>query len=105
MSTPLTLPSELTIYSLGTLKERWLDALPPPSKSKRPSAKGAGSWTVDSSRVSEVDAAGIQMLLALATALKARRRTLHLVNPSTPLITACTSLGASSLLAGSEPIA
>jgi ABC-type transporter Mla MlaB component len=103
MSTPLTLPSELTIYSLGTLKALWLDALPKPSKSKRPASKDASPWAVDSSTVNEVDAAGVQLLLALERALTARRRTLQLVNPSTPLVNACRSLGVSSLLTGSEP--
>lgn len=105
MSTPLTLPSELTIYSLGALKSLWLEALPKPSRSKRPLAKEAIAWPVDSSAVNEVDAAGVQLLLALATALHARRRTLQLVNPSGPLITACMSLGVSSLLAAQEPTA
>jgi anti-anti-sigma regulatory factor len=100
---PLTLPSELTIYSLGALKELCLDSLPKPSKSKKASSKEASAWAVDSSGVSEVDAAGIQLLLALAKSLTARRRTLHLVNPSIPLIDACTSLGMASLLASPEP--
>lgn len=105
MTTPLALPSELTIYSLGALKALWLDSLPKPPRSRRPLSHEASAWPVESSAVNEVDAAGIQLLLALASALKARRRTLQLVNPSGPLITACMSLGVSSLLAAQEATA
>jgi ABC-type transporter Mla MlaB component len=105
MSTHLTLPSELTIYSLGTLKALWLDALPKPSRSKRSASGDATPWTVEASAINEVDAAGIQLLLSLATSLRARRKTLQLVNPSGPLVTACTSLGVSSLLSVPEATA
>jgi ABC-type transporter Mla MlaB component len=104
MTTLLALPSELTIYSLSALKPLWLDSLPKPSRSKRAPSKEASAWPVECSAVNEVDAAGIQLLLALASALQARRRTLQLVNPSGPLIAACRSLGVSSLLAAPEAI-
>ena len=54
---------------------------------------------MEASSVNEVDAAGIQLLLALAASLKARGRALQLTNPSQPLVNACHSLGLASLLA------
>jgi len=92
----LALPSELTIYSLATLKEQWLAALPKPSKSKRAGAdKG---WSVDASAVTDVDAAGLQLLLSLAGELGKRHQTLHLADASQPLVDSCASLGLTSLL-------
>lgn len=98
MSMPLTLPSELTIYSLGQLKAQWLEAMPKTSRAKRTAPGRSTAWPVDSSGVNEVDAAGVQLLLSLSASLKAKRRTLHLVNPSRPLVDACRSLGLASLL-------
>lgn len=98
MPTPLALPSELTIYSLGALKAACLDAMPKASRAKRTPSREAGAWPVDASAVNEVDASGLQLLLALSTSLQARRRTLQLVNPSQPLVNACQSLGLASLL-------
>ncbi len=98
MTVSLTLPPELTIYSLGQLKAQWLAAIPKASRAKRAGSSRSAAWPVESSAVNEVDAAGIQLLLALSTTLKAKRRTLHLVNPSRPLIAACQSLGLAALL-------
>lgn len=98
MPTPLSLPSELTIYSMGALKAACLEALPKASKSKRTPSREAAAWPVEASAVNEVDASGIQLLLALSASLKARRRSLHLINPSQPLVNACRSLGLASLL-------
>ena len=98
MTTSLTLPSELTIYSLGQLKTQWLAAIPKASRAKRSGPGQSAAWPVDSSAVNEVDAAGIQLLLALSATLRAKRRTLHLVNPSRPLVAACQSLGLAALL-------
>lgn len=102
MSSPRSLPSDLTIVSLGALRPKWLAALPEAaSDGVAPTA-----WPVDASGVDEIDAAGVQFLLALSHALAQRRQTLRLLNPSRPLADACGALGLASLLAnatGSAP--
>jgi ABC-type transporter Mla MlaB component len=99
MSTPPALPPALTIYSLVALKALSMEALPKPTKSRRRSSKAAAAWPMESSAVNEVDAAGIQWLVALSHSLQSRHLALQLANPSQPLIDACLSMGLSSLLA------
>jgi anti-anti-sigma regulatory factor len=86
------LPEELTIYTLGELSPQclqWLDA------------DTEACLSVDAQAVSEVDAAGVQLLLSLANALAAQARELLLVAPSTTLVAACAALGAQGLIAPS----
>ncbi len=97
MSTPLQLPSELTIYTVGELREgwaAWLAALDP----------GQAQAPADAAAVSEVDGAGLQMLLALSRSCAARAQPLVLQQPSATLQAACAALGLSTLLpAAGEP--
>ena len=91
MSTPagtvLALPRELTIYSVGELRPQWLDWL-----------HDSANHCVDGAAVDEVDAAGVQLLLALQHALRAADRPLQLRQPSTVLTNACAALGLSSIV-------
>jgi ABC-type transporter Mla MlaB component len=48
---------------------------------------------VDASAVEQADAAGVQLLLSLATALQQQGRQLQLLAPSAALRTACEALG------------
>jgi len=98
MSMPRSLPSDLTILSLGALRPKWLAALPDAPEAQEPETSALPAWPVDASSVDEVDAAGVQFLLALSHSLKARRHALRLLNPSRPLVGACLALGLSSLL-------
>lgn len=92
MSTLLQLPAELTIYVAAELKAdwlTWLDGLP---------ADAPTDLRADGRLVSEVDAAGLQCLLALKRSLHSRGRTLLLQQPSAVLHKACVTLGAGGLL-------
>lgn len=94
MSTPLALPRELTIYTVGELHPQWLGWL----ADRRTDGK-TGACVVDATAVDEVDAAGVQLLLSLAHALQNDQRPLRLRRPSAALTTACQALGLAALLA------
>lgn len=87
------LPAELTIYtaaeSHGVLLA-WLESDPPPVTS--------GAWSVQGAGVSQVDAAGLQLLVALNLSLRARDQSLVIAEPSESLRHACASLGLTALL-------
>ena len=88
-----TLPCELTIYTVGETYPvclAWLDS------------DGEDLLQVDASQVSEVDAAGVQLLLALANGLRRRERGLQLQDPSPALTAACESLGTTALIAPAD---
>lgn len=93
------LPTELTIYHVAALHQQcmaWLKKIP---KSRKNSE--CSPWPVDASEVQEVDAAGVQLLVALSHSLHLKRRRLQLDNPSAALSTACEGLGIATLLDGS----
>ena len=56
-------------------------------------------FALDAAGVQEVDAAGVQLLLALQRTLAARQQALGLVRPSSALAAACQALGAQLLMA------
>ena len=89
MPSALALPAELTIYTAGETRPQWLAWL---------AADDAESLQVDASGVTEVDAAGVQLLVALDRALAAQHRGLHLQGPSPALRGACERLGLTGLL-------
>ena len=104
LATPLRLPSELTIYTACQTRQTWLAWLsaeqagpgdPPPDR----------LCPVDAAAVDQVDAAGVQLLVALAASLAQQQRRLQLQAPSEPLRQACTSLGATALLEETRPVA
>lgn len=96
MTAQLVLPHELTIYSVAELRtawRSWLDAAPADT--------GAGPCTpclADGAAVREVDAAGMQLLLALSNQLAGQQRALRVKNASPALALACDTLGLSALL-------
>ena len=95
MQETLSLPVELTIHSVG----EWAPRL------RAHFAQRADQGTLECLRieaeaVEEIDAAGVQLLLALANTLSGKQCVLQLVGPSAPLARACAGLGASALLAG-----
>jgi len=95
MSTSLQLPAEMTIYVAAELRTPWLAWLD----------RGAGDAAearVDGQAVEEIDAAGLQCLLALARSLDARQQRLRLERPSRALRLACLRLGAQHLLTEPE---
>ena len=92
------LPADLTIYTLAAVHRQWLEWLAKLPKARRTSAQGDAPWPVDASAVDEVDAAGVQLLLALSHSLAAKRRALRLINASGALASACEALGAATLL-------
>ncbi len=89
MTTPLVMPTELTIYTAAETRQAWLAALAEP---------GDGPLRVAADGVLEADAAGVQLLLALSRSLAERSRALHLVEPSPALHGACQRLGLAALL-------
>lgn len=90
MRNALALPTELTIYTAAETRSAWLTAL---------AEAGDGSLAVQAGAVTEIDAAGVQLLASLARTLAAQQRSLQLVAPSTTLRGACERMGLSSLLA------
>lgn len=97
----LSLPSELTIYTVGELRPRWLEWL---ASQQTTDAAGDTTCHVDAAAVSEVDAAGLQLLLALSRSLEAENQTLRLDNPSASLVAACQALGLDALMADQDSV-
>jgi anti-anti-sigma regulatory factor len=91
MTALITLPAELTIYSVGELHPAWSNSL----AAATTAVDGAAgeSFAVDAAAVAEIDAAGLQLLLSLANALARSDRVLRLLNPSQTLRQACAALG------------
>ena len=88
MNAPLILPAELTIYTVGELRPQWLVWLAGLGTTDAPLEAA-----VDGAAVDQIDAAGVQLLMALSRSLGAVERSLHLVNASPLLATACEALG------------
>lgn len=94
-----SLPSELTIYTVGELHPQWLTWLTAARLQAGAAGSPGESFAVDAAAVGEVDAAGVQLLLSLSHALRQAHRALHLRHPSRALAEACNALGAGALLA------
>ncbi len=86
MNAPLVLPAELTIYTVGELREPWAAWL------AAADAEDAAA-RADGSAVAEVDGAGLQLLLSLAASCTAAERPLQLTAPSATLEAACRAFG------------
>jgi ABC-type transporter Mla MlaB component len=93
MTRPLALPSELTIYTVAENRLKWLSCL-----AAEAGAGQDGSFAVDAAAVQEVDAAGVQLLLALQRTLAARQQTLHLLGTGPALAAACRAMSAQGLV-------
>lgn len=89
MTRRLELPRELCVSAVAALHGACLDWLDAEDADER----------VDASRIDEVDAAGVQLLVSLSRSLAARGRALRLCEPSDPLRDACRTLGADALIA------
>jgi ABC-type transporter Mla MlaB component len=96
----LSLPAELTIYTVAALQPEGLVALG--GSADGAAAAGPAPARVAADRVAEIDAAGLQLLLSLSNALARRHRRLHLVDPSRALVAACAALGVTSLLGDAD---
>ena len=94
-----SLPAELTIYTVGELCQRWLAWLATVRDDAAADQAHEEAFEVDAAAVGEVDAAGVQLLLALSKSLGQEHRVLKLRHASRPLAAACAALGASALLA------
>lgn len=94
VNTFLSLPPDLTIYTVGALHSEWRAGLADALDSK---AKGS-ECGVRGDLVDEIDAAGVQLLLSLRNSIVARGCVLRIVDPSAQLLAACSALGASMLL-------
>lgn len=94
----LGLPGELTLHTVAARCAEfrtWLDKLPTGAKAGLLDGR---PLRVDASKVREVDAAGLQLLLALSASLTRRRRPLKLIAPSQALAGAAAALGIAPLL-------
>lgn len=98
MSDARRLPADLTIYAVRDGAEqglRWLSQLD--------AEAGDAPLQVAAHGVEEVDAAGVQLLIALSRSLAARGRRLQLLQPSPVLQRALACLGAAPLLGDASP--
>jgi len=104
----LRLPHELTIYTAAETRTAWLAWLAWRSDDGAHIAADADTGAdtvcqVDGADVDQVDAAGVQLLVALAHSLQRQQLTLQLQHASGPLRQACQDLGLAGLLLGSAP--
>jgi ABC-type transporter Mla MlaB component len=102
MQSTFSLPSELSVYTVGELGPKWLEWLSHVSVVDGAQAQLDDGFRVDAAAVGEVDAAGVQLLLSLSNALARSQRSLQLLNPSQPLADACAALGVSHLLVDAQ---
>ena len=94
----LRLPHELTIYTATETRAAWLAWL----AGDGAQATADGLCPIDGEHVDEVDAAGVQLLVALAHSLQHRQVSLQLYRASGPLRAACHDLGLAALLLGGD---
>lgn len=92
---PLRLPAELTIYTAAETRTAWLHWL-----GEHAGAAGDADalCAADASGCDEIDAAGVQLLVALAHSLAQQQRRLQLQHASTPVRQACRDLGLAAWL-------
>jgi len=95
---PLRLPAELTIFTASETRSAWLTWLADEARRGDHDAL----CPVEADAVAEVDAAGVQLLVALANGLMAQQRRLQLLAPSEVLRQACRALGVHTLLLQAE---
>jgi ABC-type transporter Mla MlaB component len=98
----LSLPAEVTIYTIGELQPLWLNSLREAARPEAGTALADDLFRVEAANVAEVDAAGVQLLMSLSHALARQHRQLQLVQPSAALASACQALGLPTLLANAE---
>ena len=96
----LRLPAELTIYTATETRAAWLAWL---ADDAALAGSGAAPCLVDASGCDEIDAAGAQLLVALANSLAHLQRPLRLQLASAPVRNACHDLGLAGWLLADEP--
>lgn len=97
MLTHHSLPPEITIYTVGELRTQCMNWL----SERQPEATPCeDTLVIDGSAVRDIDAAGLQVLLALARALERDRRVLRVLQPSAALAEACDMLGVADWITG-----
>lgn len=89
MAPILPLPAELTIYTVGELHPQWLAWL---------AADDDEEMQIDAAAVTDVDAAGVQLVLSLRRSLHDARRVLRITAASDTFAAACRALGVGDLL-------
>jgi ABC-type transporter Mla MlaB component len=99
-SAPLRLPAELTIYTAAETRTAWLNWL---ADHPGGTADADAPCAVDASACDEIDAAGAQLLVALAHSLAHQQRRLQLQHASTPVRNACRDLGLATWLLADAP--
>jgi anti-anti-sigma regulatory factor len=99
MASTRTLPTELTIYTVGELRAEWLAWLTEGAPMQVDETGHNEFLSVEADAVDQVDGAGVQLLVSLAHGLEQQQRSLRLLNPSAALSGACRSLGVGALLA------
>lgn len=102
MNHSFALPSELTIYTVGELRPQWLTWLAEFGEPDADEALPVQVCAVDAAGVDQVDAAGVQLIVALSQALSRRQQVLRLINASGPLNSACEALGLGALLSAPD---
>lgn len=80
----LPLPAEMTIYTAARTRDAWLGAL---------AHAADGPLRLPAGDVTEIDAAGLQLLVSLRHTLALQQRTLQLIEPSDVLRAACARAG------------
>ena len=106
MNAPLILPAEITIYVISDLRATWLawlDGRTDADLHANPQADG--DLHADGSAVDELDAAGLQGLLALSHSARARGRRLRVRAASDTLVQGCRRLGLAHLLDAADEVA
>jgi ABC-type transporter Mla MlaB component len=98
MAETLSLPAELTIYTVTEQRARWLAWLAQATRERASGRSADDVCCVDATAVAEVDGAGLQLLLALARELAQAQWPLRLVRPSAGLAQACAALGVADAL-------
>ncbi len=88
----VTLPAELTIFTVAETRDALLAALARAADADAPLA-------VDAAAVIDVDGAGVQLLVALSRLCQRDERAWQLQAPGDALVTACDTLGLKDWLA------
>ncbi len=96
--TSLSLPKELTIYTVAELRPQWLGWL----ATLGADAPADLCAAVQAADVEEVDAAGVQLVVALAHALRQQGLALALQQPSAALARALAALGLDAFFSTTE---
>jgi len=103
MNSHLTLPPELTIYTVGELLPAMLQALSSqpasPSEAAAAEREVITALSLDAAPVTQVDTAGLQLLQALATHCEKLTLPLSFLNPSARLCAAAEAMGMTDLRA------